>query len=94
MIANDFFGVAFGVNVSGVDEVAAELQIAVQHLFRFRFAGAEAPILAEGHCAQAEGADAEPAISKRDIMVKWHTFCLLPPYKNRQHAVRQFFRLS
>ncbi len=73
MIADDFFGVALGVDIGGIDEVAALVEIAVEHLFRFRFAGAEAPVFAEGHGAEAEGAHAESAVSERNVMVEWHT---------------------
>ena len=58
VIANDFFRVALCVYIGGVDEVAALIEIPVEHLFRFSLAGPEAPVLAERHRAQAERAHA------------------------------------
>jgi hypothetical protein len=61
MVADDLLGVPARVEVGGVDEVAAELEVPVEYLLRLLHgrAGAGADVFAERHGAQAERADPE-----------------------------------
>jgi len=72
VVAEDLFGVALGVEVGGVDEVAAQVDVAVNDLLRLLDRGAPSQVLAKGHGAQGEGADAQTGTAERDVMVKRH----------------------
>ena len=58
VVADDLLGVALGVEVGGVDEVAAELDEPVDDLFGLLHAGSPAKVLAERHRPEAQRADA------------------------------------
>ena len=72
VVADDLLGVALRVEVRGVDEVAAELDEAIDDLLRLLDAGAPAQVFAEGHRAEAERADAEAGAAERDVVVERH----------------------
>jgi hypothetical protein len=59
VVADDLLGVAARIKVRGVDEVSAELQVAVHDLLRLFDARAPAEVFAEGHRAEAQRADTE-----------------------------------
>ena len=72
-VAEDLLRVAIGIEVGGVDEVAAEIQIGRQDLLGFLDAGAgRARVLAEGHRTEGERADPQPGPAEGDVVVKWH----------------------
>ena len=58
VVADDLLGVALGVEVGGVDEVAAEVDEAVDDLLGLLHAGAPAEVFAERHRPEAQRADA------------------------------------
>ena len=70
VVADDLLGVAVGVDVGGVDEVAAALEEAVEDGLGVLDAGAPAPVLAEGHRAEAERADAQAGAAEGDVVVE------------------------
>ena len=72
MVADDLLGVALGVAVGGVDEVAAALEVAIEDLLGLFDAGAPAPVFAERHGAEAEGADAQARASERHVVIQRH----------------------
>ncbi len=72
MIADDLLRMAFGVAVRGIDEVAAELDEAIENLLGFFHAGTPAVVLAEGHCAEAQRAHAQARAAKGHIGVEGH----------------------
>ena len=72
VVADDLLRVALGVDVGGVDEVAAAVEVAVEDRCGLLDAGAPAPVLAEGHGAEAERADAQAGAAERDVVVEWH----------------------
>src|SRR5258705_1607444 len=74
MIADDLLGVAFRVEVRGVDEVAAKLDEAVDDSLRLLDAGTPAEIFPEGHPAKANRAEAEAGAPERHIVVERHTY--------------------
>jgi hypothetical protein len=59
VVADDLFGMTLRVEVRGIDEIPAELDIAVDDLLRFFDAGAPAKFFAEGHRAKAERTDTQ-----------------------------------
>ncbi len=58
VVADDLLGVALGVEVGGVDEVATEVDEPVDDLFGLLHTGAPAEVLAERHGSEAQRADA------------------------------------
>src|SRR6185369_14353791 len=70
--ADDRFRVAFRVHVGRVDEIAAAREIAAEDGRGLRRRRSPAPVLAEGHRAEAERADAQPRTSKRDVVSESH----------------------
>src|SRR5690606_16304907 len=72
VIADDFFGVAVRVEIRGIDEVAAEVEIAVDDALAVGHAGAPAHLLAEGHTAEAERTDAQAGTAQGYVMIQWH----------------------
>jgi hypothetical protein len=71
-IAEDLLGVALGVDVRGVDEVAPELAIAFEHGRRLRDTRAPAPLLTERHGSQTQRTDAQSGTAHRDEVVERH----------------------
>ena len=57
--AQQAFALAAGVEVGGVDEIAADGKVAIEHRARNALVGTPAPILAEGHGAEGKAADAQ-----------------------------------
>ena len=53
MVADDLLRMALGIEVRGVEEVAAELDVAIQDLLRFLDAGTPTKIFTESHCTKA-----------------------------------------
>ncbi len=49
--------------MGGIDEIATSLAVGVVDLLRFLAGGPPAPFLAEGHGAEGELANSEPAVS-------------------------------
>jgi hypothetical protein len=60
VVADDFFGMTFGVEICGIDKIATELDEAVDDLLRLLDAGASAEVFTEGHGAETERAHAQP----------------------------------
>jgi hypothetical protein len=58
-VTNDLLGVPVGVDVGGVHDVAASVEVLGQEFRGALRAGAPAPVLAEGHRAEGERADAQ-----------------------------------
>jgi hypothetical protein len=56
VVADDLFRVAFGVEVGRVDEVAPELEVAIEDGFGVLDATAPAEVFAKRHGAEAERA--------------------------------------
>src|SRR5690606_1987841 len=72
MVADDFLRVSPTVAVGGVDEVAAQFPVAVHHPIAFPGANADAPVLAEGHGAEAQGADTQAGAAEGNVVVEGH----------------------
>ena len=72
VVADDNLGVPLGVYVGGVEEVAARVEVDVHDLFGGFDVRAEVPVLAEGHCSEAEGGDAEAGVAERDVAFHVH----------------------
>lgn len=64
-LADETFARAFGVEVRGVDEIAAARDERVEHALAFVFAGAEAPVFAERHRAEARFGHTEAALAEQ-----------------------------
>ena len=69
---DDLLGVALGVGVGRVDEVAPAFDVAVDDPLGVRDARTPAPILAEGHRAETQGADAKAGAAESDVMIERH----------------------
>jgi hypothetical protein len=69
-LADDLLGVAVGVDVGGVDDVAAAVEVLGEHRLGGLGARAPAVVLAEGHGAQRERADAQARAAERDVGVE------------------------
>ena len=68
---------AVGVEVRGVDEVAAAVEVGRQDLLRLLDAAAGAAgVLAEGHRAERERADPQAGAAEGDVVVEWHGILL------------------
>ena len=72
VVADDLLGVALGVEVGGVDEVAAELEVSIDDLLRLLDARAPAEVFAERHRAEAERADAQAGAAECHVVVQRH----------------------
>ena len=68
VVPEDPLAVSLGVDVGGVDEVAAHLQVTRDHRIARGHVGAESPFMAEGHRTEADRVDAEAASAKRDVV--------------------------
>jgi hypothetical protein len=66
-IANDLFGMAIGVDVGRVDEVAPAIQILGNHRLGIFRARAPAEVLAESHGPKAERADPKTGASDCNV---------------------------
>jgi hypothetical protein len=71
-VTDDLFGMAVGVDVGGVDEIAAALQIGGDHRLGVRDAGAPSKILAKGHAPETKRAHAKSGTTKRDEGIERH----------------------
>jgi len=60
VIADDLLGVAFGIEVRRVDEIAAEVDVAIDDALRLLDAGAPTEIFTEGHRAEQSGLTRRP----------------------------------
>jgi hypothetical protein len=70
-VADDLLRVAVGVEVGGVDEVAAEIEIGPENLLGFLDAGpGGAGVFAEGHGAESERADPQTGPAKGDVVIE------------------------
>ncbi len=76
MVADDLFGVALGVAVRGVDEVAAEIDEPIDDLLGFLDARPPAVVFAEGHGPQAHGTDPQARPAEGDVVVQGHRIAL------------------
>jgi hypothetical protein len=72
VVADDLLGVASGVEVGGVDEIAAEFDVPIDDLLGLFDTGAPAEVFAERHCAQAQGADAQAGPSECHVLIQRH----------------------
>lgn len=70
VVAEDLLGVSLVVDVGGVDEVAAGVEVAVDELEGLLLLDADAPFGPEGHGAEAEWADAEAGAAEGDVVVE------------------------
>ena len=68
-IADDFFGVAGGVGVGGIEEVPALLEVIGQNFFGVGHAGSEAAaeVFAEGHGTEAKRTDAQSGAAEGNV---------------------------
>ena len=69
--AEHLLAFALGIAVGAVDEVAAVFHIAIEDALGFGVVGAPA-IVAEGHGAQRQRADAQPGAAQGDVFVQLH----------------------
>jgi hypothetical protein len=76
VVTDDLLRVTLGVDVGGVDEVAAELDVTIDDRFGLLDAAAPAEVLAEGHGTEAEWAHAQARAAERHIMVERHELLL------------------
>ena len=60
------------VEVGGVDEIAAEFDVAVDDLLGLFDTGAPAEVLAECHRAQTQGADPQAGSSESGVLIQRH----------------------
>ena len=74
--ADDLLALSHLVAVGGVDEVAAVLDVEVEHFEGELFVGAPAPSGAETHSAEAQRADAQAGASQRGVVIQFH---MIPP---------------
>src|SRR4030081_938241 len=72
VVADDLFGMTFRVEVCGIDEIAAELDKAVDDLFRLLDARAPAEVFTEGHRAETERAHTQPSTAEGNIVIEGH----------------------
>ena len=72
VVAEDLLGVTLRVEVRGVDEVAADLDVAVHDLLRFLDGGAPPEVFAERHRTEAQRADTESRSAERYVVIEWH----------------------
>jgi len=72
VVVDDLLGVTFGVKVRGVDEVAAQLDVAVDDVLRLFDARAPAEFFTEGHRAEARRTDAQAGPAERHVMIETH----------------------
>src|SRR6201999_2054338 len=69
-VTDDLLRMAVGVDVRGVDQVAAAVEVLGQDGFGRLRAGAPAAVLAEGHSAQRERADAQAGTAERAVRIQ------------------------
>ena len=71
MAAHEFteqrFAGPVGVDIGGVDEIAAGFAIGVVHFSRLVFCRAPSPIFAKGHRAEGNLRNAQPAIAQESV---------------------------
>src|SRR3954462_2081532 len=72
VVADNLLGVPLCVEVRGVDEVAAELDEAIDDPLRLLDARAPAEIFTEGHGAEAQRADADAGAAEGYVLIEWH----------------------
>src|SRR5262249_59260002 len=77
VVADDLLGVAPGVEVRGVDEVAAELEVAIDDLLGLLHARAPAEVFAERHRAEAKRAHAQAGAPEGHVVVERHDLLLV-----------------
>src|SRR6202043_2624675 len=71
-VADDLLGMAVGVDVGGVDEIAAALQIGGNHGFRVRDTSAPSQVFAKRHAPKAKWAHAQSGTAQRDEGIERH----------------------
>src|SRR3981189_857049 len=69
-VADVLLGGPVGVDVGGVHDVAAAVEILGENCLGGFGARAPAPVLAEGHRAESEWADAQTRAAERDVGVE------------------------
>jgi hypothetical protein len=72
VVADDLLGVALRVEVRRVDEVAAEVDEAIDDLLGLFDARAPSEIVTECHRAEAERADTETGAAEGHVVVERH----------------------
>jgi hypothetical protein len=72
VVADDLLGMAPGIEVGGVDEVATEVDEAVNDLFGLLDAGTPTQVFAERHRPQAQRADAQTGSSECHVVIQRH----------------------
>ena len=87
VIADDLFRMTLGVKVCGIDEVAAELNEAIDDSLRLLNAGPPAEVLAKGHCAEAEWTYTQAGTAEGNVVIEghgilrvgiWYNYILVP----------------
>src|SRR5947207_11275199 len=71
-LSDQLFALASGVPVSGIDEIAALLDVAIEQAAGDTLLGSPSPFGAKRHGAEREGTDAYSGSSKRGIFVQLH----------------------
>src|SRR5258705_1052182 len=71
-VAENLLRVAVRVEVGGVDEVAAEIEVCLENLLGLLDAAAGAArVFAEGHRAEGKRADPQPGPAECDVLIEW-----------------------
>src|SRR6185312_2263463 len=71
-LAQQALAAAFGVEIGSVDEVAAGIEVAVEHRAGGIFGRTPAPVVAERHGAEREAADAQTGTAEGVVLVERH----------------------
>ena len=71
-VADDLLGMPVRVEVGGVDEVAAAVEVGLQHALGLGDARAPAALLAERHGPEGKGADAQTGAPEGEVVIEFH----------------------
>jgi hypothetical protein len=77
VITENLLRVALGVEIGGINEVAALLQEPVDDLLGLLDGSPPAQVLAESHRAQTQRAHAQSRAAQRDVVIQLHASILL-----------------
>src|SRR4051812_29128633 len=71
-LPDDLLGVSVGVDVGGVERIAATFQVLGDHSLGLGDRSPPAVVFTEGHGAQSVRTDPQAGAAKRDETVEWH----------------------